>query len=173
MNRTDRAIQQLCRDVIVLDSDEDDAPCLSDMARRAQGILAAVAPKRSRAMPRHPAVGAGKVRKAAKKEERRAKVAAIREAVFARAGANCEFCRMPVGVLPLEWHHIIGGGLRRHRESVETTVAICRPCHDDWERGSLLVLAEAVEWAARHKFGGALAAINRRVAKVEEARRIA
>jgi hypothetical protein len=110
-------------------------------------------------------------------EPRAVKVARIRSAVFARAGAACEFCAAAQLANPTrgcfgaeDWHHIIGAGLRRSHESVETTCAICRPCHRGWEAGDLDVLHAAKCWALRHGFREALRAIEKRIGKVEEAR---
>jgi hypothetical protein len=101
-------------------------------------------------------------------EPRREKVARIRGEVFARAAGCCEWGNHGP---PAEWHHIIGGGLRRVMESPETTAAICIPCHRGWEKGDPEVLAAAALWAMVWGFDAALAAINKRTAKVEEARR--
>jgi hypothetical protein len=111
-------------------------------------------------------------------EPRAAKVSRIRGAVFARAAGVCEFCRARREAhpgyrvdRPVEWHHIIGGGLRQVLESVETTAAICIGCHKGWGKSDLDVLAAAKAWALRLGFPVALAAIEKRIAKVEEARR--
>jgi hypothetical protein len=101
-------------------------------------------------------------------EPRREKVARIRGEVFARAAGCCEWGNHGP---PVEWHHIIGGGLRRVMESPETTAAICVPCHRGWEKGDELVLALAEAWAIRGGFRAALDAIRKRTAKIEEARR--
>jgi hypothetical protein len=111
-------------------------------------------------------------------EPRAVKVSRIRDAVFARAAGVCEFCaarreRNPLHRVsaPAEWHHVIGGGLRQAMESVETTAAICTGCHKGWGKPDLEVLAAAKAWALRLGFRVALAAIEKRIAKVEEARR--
>jgi hypothetical protein len=109
-------------------------------------------------------------KKRATKEERRAKVTAVREAVMARAGHACEWCRVPASMLPLDMHHVLSGPVRRSAESAETCAAICRPCHVEWHRGSALLMRDAKEWALRHGFKDALRAIDRRIAKVEESR---
>jgi hypothetical protein len=108
--------------------------------------------------------------KAERKAERNARAAEIRATVMERAGDACEWCHRSGFVL--EWAHIFGGGERRHREAVENTAGICADCHHrGWERGNLDVLRAAKEWAIRHGFRVALAAIEKRTAKVEEARR--
>jgi hypothetical protein len=89
-------------------------------------------------MPRHPEVGAAKERKQAGKDERRAKVAAIRGAVFARAGTLCEVWvhaagpeRRCNGHAEIMDHWLGGNGRRRQKEAVETCWAICGECNDD------------------------------------------
>jgi hypothetical protein len=115
----------------------------------------------------------GPDRKAQRKDERRERAKEIRAAVFARAAGRCEWSYLAAPAaqpMPTEWHHVIGGGLRRHRESVETTCAICTTCHRGWERGNDIVLDWALGWAKRNGFTEAQAAIEKRIAKVSEAR---
>ena len=106
--------------------------------------------------------------KAAKREERSKRAAEIRAAVFARAGDTCECCRARA---PVEWHHLISGGERRHHEAVETTAALCPWCHVGLHKNRFDVLVAMVAWAAEHRYGDALRALNHRLAKLDEARR--
>jgi hypothetical protein len=102
------------------------------------------------------------------------KVARIRTAVFERAAGVCEFCAtvplMPTPGRPEEWHHCIGGPLRRELEAVENTAAICVPCHRGWDKSDLDVLERAKVWALRHGFREALRAIEKRIEHVERVR---
>lgn len=113
---------------------------------------------------------ASRDKKQAAREARSERAAEIRAAVMARAEGRCEWCRAWGTGLVLEWHHIIGGGLRRKRESVETTAAICHQCHREWERSVWTTLHDALAWSLRLGLQGAQAAIKKRISKVEEAR---
>lgn len=66
--------------------------------------------------------------KRAKKAAKRDETAAIRAAVFSRAGGQCELCWCRV---PSDLHHAFG---RREPQSVANTLALCRVCHDDLTR---------------------------------------
>lgn len=101
-------------------------------------------------------------------EPRKLTVARIRGAVFERARGLCEFCRQRP---PREWFHVIGGPLRRKLESEETTAAACWPCHRAWERNDMNLMRAVKEWALRLGYCEALRAVEKRIMKVEEARR--
>jgi hypothetical protein len=166
MNRNDREIRRLCLDVVLLDGEQDAAPSLADMARRAKALLdGALAPRKRvardvRAVDLRPT-------KEQRKDERRRKVAEIREAVFVRADGRCECC---CNAEPTEWHHVVSGGLRRHAESFETTAAVCFLCHLELHRGDHGALCSMRLWARVNGFARAQAAIEHRIAKVSEAR---
>jgi hypothetical protein len=130
MNKTDRAMLQLCKDVIVLDSEEDEAPSLSDMARRAQQIAAALAPKGRRTMPRHPEVGAAKARKATKKEGARERRRRVYAEVDARSCGYCESCWIQFGkrAAGTSRDHFWG---RAREESTESVWKLCADCDHD------------------------------------------
>jgi hypothetical protein len=112
-------------------------------------------------MPRHPEVGAAKVRKLAGKDERRERVAEIRAAVFARAGESveelprCEAWLEPHTVKPRRCDgvarildHWLGGlGRRRPQESVATCWALCLVCDNARTRNR----PDAEWWNASHK----------------------
>jgi hypothetical protein len=112
--------------------------------------------------------GGARPEKVAARETRMQKVTRIRGAVFERAAGVCEFCRRRQ---PREWFHVIGGPLRRKLESEGTTAAACWECHRAWERNDRDVMRAVKEWALRHGFREAVRAVERRIAKVEEARR--
>jgi hypothetical protein len=100
----------------------------------------------------------------------------IRPRVMARAEeqGGCEWCpphRKSLAFV-LEWHHLRGGGERRTAESAENTAGVCWDCHRGWERGSMDVLRAAKEWAIRLGFRDALHRVERKIAKVEEARSV-
>lgn len=96
------------------------------------------------------------------------RAANIRIEVMRRCKDRCEFCG--VSNRQLEWHHVISGTERRRLESVETTAALCLPCHRGWHRNDLAVLRNAKEWAIRGRYRAALQAIERRMTKITEAR---
>lgn len=106
---------------------------------------------------------------AERRAERAARAAEIRAAVMTRAGDRCEWCHR--SGLVLQWHHLRGGGERRSRESVTNTVAICADDHRAWERGDLATLRRAKEHAIEAGLRDGLAAIERRIAKIERMRR--
>ena len=68
----------------------------------------------------------GRKAKAATREERTARVGAIRDALLARSGGRCEACRSVPGS---EAHHLLSGPSRRSQEARDTMVWICRNCH--------------------------------------------
>jgi hypothetical protein len=100
-------------------------------------------------------------------EPRREKVARIRGEVFARAAGCCEWGNHGP---PVELHHLLSGPLRRTGEKVETTAALCTPCHRAYHAGDLGVLSLAKEWAIRGGFREALRAIDKRIDKIEAVR---
>ena len=103
-----------------------------------------------------------------RREERNERAAEIRAEVMKRAGSCCEWCQRDG--FALEWHHLRGGGDRRHAESVENTVAICFDCHRMWERNPAVVYPMAKDHAIRVGMRDGLRAIEHRLAKVMEAR---
>ena len=110
------------------------------------------------------------------REERRAeqkeKSAGIREIVMTRAAGRCEWCGAEG--MRLELHHALSGsGTRRAMESVQTCAAICADCHRLVHRNARAALTLARTWAERGPYSGALAAIQRRIDKADEARRTA
>lgn len=159
---TRRAFRELAADVVELDGEQDEAPSLEEMARRARDLLART---EERTRTKKVVTAAPLV----EEEPRREKVSRIRTAVFARAAGRCEFCHAGE---PREWHHIIGGPMRRTLEAVDTTAAICIDCHRGWNASKLDVLRLAKVWALRLGFRVALRAIEKRTAKVEEAQRV-
>lgn len=63
-----------------------------------------------------------------KRRTKKEETAAIREAVFARAGGRCEACSLPFGDLdPGELDHFFGRG--KEPQSVENCWALCHTCH--------------------------------------------
>lgn len=106
--------------------------------------------------------------KAERRDARNARMAIIREQVMARAAGVCEWCGAEH--MALEAHHVIGGGARRSEEAVETVAAICFDCHRLVHRNERAALTLARIWAERGSYSVALAAIRRRLEKVEEAR---
>ena len=122
---------------------------------------------KERRKPSRPPRSTGQSREQ-RRDERRKRIADLREAVMVRADGRCEFCRRDG--LPLEWHHIIGGGARRHEEAFDTTCAVCRDCHRDWERSETSTLLVAMVWAKMNGYARAAQAIAKRQAKIAESR---
>lgn len=177
MDRTEREIDRVLLDVILLDGEQDEAPDLSDMARRSKAILAKRDEERRRRRRTGKVVAVPGKSRAQRKVERNDRARRIRAAVFARAGGRCEFCAARHEAhpdhriqRPEELHHIIGGGLRRKMESTETTAAICIDCHRGWGRSDPEVLAAAKAWALRGGRRLALREIDHRIWKANEAR---
>jgi hypothetical protein len=111
--------------------------------------------------------------KAERDEERSKRAAEIRAAVMERAAGVCEWCSRDG--YALEWAHVIdGNGDKQAHEAVDTTAAACFDCHRRGWHGSGArrekTLRDAKEWALRLGFRKALAEIDRKIAKVTEAR---
>ena len=114
-----------------------------------------------------------------RRQERNERAAQIRRRVFARAGAKeadgsdgrCEWDAR--GFMVLQWHHLVGGGSRTSPETEreDLTTAICHDCHRGWERSDPVVLRNAYAWALRLGFRDAAHEIEKKIAKVDEARR--
>lgn len=118
---------------------------------------------------------------ASRRADRNERMPGIRRAVMERAGVVydadgvvvkegcCEFCHR-CG-FRLEWFHVIGGQMRRKEEAVDTTAGSCWDCHRGWERNDMDVMRSVKEWAIRNGFKRALAAVEKKIDKVTEARR--
>jgi hypothetical protein len=123
-------------------------------------------------------VGAAKARKQAGKEERRAKVAAIREAVFAVWDGNCALClcgrQVTVGGHATDLHHLISGsGNRRRYEAVGTVLPVCEEHHRRLHRNDEETLESVVEVLGDpdcEMEPAAIRAVERRLAKVHATR---
>lgn len=105
--------------------------------------------------------------KRAKRRTRRERMASIRETVMERAQGHCEVCATGRAE---EAHHVIGGGLRRVRESVDTVLALCGDCHRGIHAGNLDALESARLYAESCGMHDAVAALARRIDKIHEAR---
>lgn len=75
-----------------------------------------------------------------RKATRRENMAAIRALVVERAGGRCEVCGADSAHVACEAHHLVAGGLRRHRESVETVILLCLDCHRAYHRSDVTVM---------------------------------
>ncbi len=122
--------------------------------------------KRPRRIPK-----AGPSRKAEKRStrvERNARMAEIREKVFARSGSACQVpgCYLMANHL----HHTISGPLRRAREAVETTLALCAGHHAMVHAGDLGILRDLATYAMEHEMPEAARALARRIAKIQDTR---
>lgn len=108
------------------------------------------------------------------KEAKRAARADARDAMYAEvrarceaAGGGCEFCGWQ---RPSEFHHLLSGGQRRHAEAVDNVAFICMDCHRQWHRGDGIALERGLMWAGFYGYGRTKAAIEYRLAKIDEAR---
>ena len=161
--RSAREVHRLCLDVVLLDGEQDAAPSLSDMARRAQALLdGPLKPRRKIARPRSP----GKTRDE-RRDERRDQTAAIREACAKRAGGKCETCGTEESAAyPLQMHHLLPGrGRRREQQAVENCVMVCMWCHEFGHGRILYVGPGLLAWADKHGYRAAYNNVRRRMDK--------
>ena len=109
---------------------------------------------------------------------------ALRAEVFVRCGGStlthedgsidfigegyCEACGTPLGIA-WDMHHTLSGGQRRSRQALGNVVAICWDCHRRAHRGDLGTLAQIAQVPGLD--AEAQAAVRRRIAKIERARR--
>ncbi len=128
--------------------------------------LAAAMPRTKRRPP-NPSKVERRGKRLSKRAERRERMASIRETVMERAQGHCEVCATGRAE---EAHHLIGGGLRRVKESVMTVVALCGDCHRAMHRGDLDVLESARLYAESCGMHDAVAALAKRIDKINEAR---
>jgi transcriptional regulator GlxA family with amidase domain len=138
----------------------------TDMVAAIDGRLAEIRAAKARKSGKR---AGSRIAKEAKREERIDRMAAIHFAVMERAAGRCEFCGEDSG--NLDTHHILSGPLRRAAERSDTVAAICRGCHAFYHAGRADVLRDAYTWAVRRGFKDAARAIERRLEKIEEARR--
>lgn len=165
-----RDMRRLALDVVLLDGEQDAAPSLADMARRAKALLDGALREKRRAPKK---LAPGKTREE-RRAETKARRAAIRAEVFARAererGGRCEwYCERPAE----EWHHIFQGGERSARESTATTAAACVACHRAYHKADRDTLRNAATWAVEHGFREAAREIAHRIDLAEMTRRTA
>jgi len=158
-----KAVREALR-ILSLVAAREIGPQIATDARTVQPELERMArePKR-----REPKVTAAGVSVEQRRDERRKRMADIREALRVKAGGECERCFS----LGTEAHHVIGGGLRRHRESLNTMLLLCEDDHRLLHRGD----PDTLEWAHAYCNGSgmheAAAALAKRIDKVHEARR--
>jgi hypothetical protein len=155
VNRNVRALRRAAEEVRPLV-----APPIWD---RLDAAIKKLEPRRS--APKHLAPG---VSKDARRIERGIRLKVAREMVMIRADGRCELCGRSGYVL--EAHHMISGPLRRVKESAETMIAVCADCHRAQTRGDEDALKNAKEVAIRLGMREALAALDRRLDKIAEAR---
>ena len=105
-----------------------------------------------------------------KRSAHRASTGTIREQVFARSGGKCEVSGIDLGEA-WELHHLRGAGARRSHQALATGLAVSWEVHRLIHRGDLGTLRAVKEACIRLGMRDGLAAIGRRIEKVEEARR--
>ena len=102
--------------------------------------------------------------------KKRERTANVRVEVFKRDGGRCVIC----GDEATEMHHLVSGsGLRRIAEGVSTCVALCETHHREAHRNVLDTLLALLLWAQGNagSYSIAATALEKRLAKIEEARR--
>lgn len=99
-------------------------------------------------------------------KERRERMSMIRTVVMDREDGRCELC----GGKAEHAHHVIQGGRRRARESVNTVLALCAPCHHALHGGSLPILEDALNYCVSAGMREASTALSKRIDKIYEAR---
>ncbi len=127
----------------------------------------------SRRRPRPALAHAKPDRKAAKtqrREERNERVAKIREEAFAEWLGNCALCWGHGGGAAEDLHHVLSGPERRLRESVETVLPVCRHHHKELHHGDLETLEHARRVCHANEMPLAERSLDRRIAKLLEAR---
>jgi hypothetical protein len=137
-----------------------------DLVREQKRQLAAKRSSRRRTAPRRKP---GEEKKSASRRERTAEIARLREVAFAFTGGRCLAC---MGELPWNWHlhHLVSGGLRRHRESERNTVALCPACHHLAHRNDVGTLAALITWAATNGDDECRRTMARRIEKLQAPR---
>ena len=164
-----RDVRRLVLDVVLLDGEQDAAPSLEDMARRAKALLDGPfkedhrrASRRKDRGPRAPGES-----KAAKREDRAARTAEIRAACVARADGKCEVCEQPENErFPTEMHHLLmGRGRRTQDQDVSNCIMVCPVCHAVGHGRILQVGDVLIEWSRKHGYAETERAIRYRIDK--------
>ena len=63
------------------------------------------------------------------RQERSDRLAILRAVLLDETGSTCAICPRILTLDTMELHHLVSGGLRRHRERKETCAPLCKPCH--------------------------------------------
>lgn len=157
------SLRRLLLDVVLLDGEQDAAPSLVDMARRAKAMLdaegARKARRRVKAAPRI-------IREKATKAQRADNDATTRRIVFARCHSQCELCPPYSRLQAEELHHLGAGTLRKLYSGPNATCAACWHCHRAWHKSNPDVLCRSLDLAVAIGAPDIVqAAINRRIQK--------
>jgi hypothetical protein len=112
----------------------------------------------------------GRDKKQASRKAHADETEALRVYAFEKWGGRCIAC---MGVLGSDWHlhHVIGGGLRRSRQSERNTVPLCPPCHRLAHRNDLGTLGALLTWALANGDAFARLTLTARIAKIHDSRR--
>jgi hypothetical protein len=105
-------------------------------------------------------------RREQRKDERRKRMADLREAVMVRAEGRCEVC----GDEAAHAHHVLSGPDRRRHEAVDTMLALCPECHRRIHAGDVATLDHANTYCSAHGMVRAAFALGKRLAKIAESR---
>jgi hypothetical protein len=125
-------------------------------------------------MPRHPEVGAAKARKA-ERVKAGPTAAGCRAHAIARGGGRCELldCGVSLEVAGGELHHTKSGPNKTKHQTFGNTLMVCLPHHKAAHAGDLATLRALHEWALNSGDESAVRAMEKRIAKVCEARGMA
>ena len=108
-------------------------------------------------------------RQAQRREEHKASTGSLREKVAARSEGRCEVSGVELGVA-WEMHHLRGGGARRSAQSLDNCIAVSWDVHRLAHRGDMHTLRGIKEACIRLGLRDGLAAIEKRIDKIEAVR---
>jgi hypothetical protein len=144
----------------------------ASLVREQKRQLAAKVASRRRTAPRRKP---GEDAKAAARGERLRRLAEIRAALHMETGGICVICGLPLMFVTMHAHHMKGGEERRLDERVETMAPVHGKCHDivHGKDGAdpLPALRLLLAWCRDTFRLDAASALEKRIAKVNEARR--
>lgn len=173
--RTTREVRRLALDVVLLDGEQDAAPSLADMARRAKALLDGPLREKRSGIPKPSAPGRTRADEKAAAKERLERLATIRVELHTETGGTCAVCGMGLPFTRMHAHHILSGPERRSEERRETMAPVHEKCHD-WLHGKLPkhdqwdALWNLLGWCDQTGREEAAKSIRHRLSKIKEAR---
>jgi hypothetical protein len=155
-----REVKKLLMDIVVLDSEQEQAPSLGDMAKRAMSILDRYTKGRLRRLEKS---RPRRAEKQAARDERNAGMATIRAEVMRRAAGTCELCHNDK---VHEVHHLIGGAMRRKMEATNTCIGLCLTCHRNVHDSEWATMVNLELWAKTNASWEAARLVTKRVTRL-------